>query len=65
MPTELTAVYTPGSMARTEAPMLMTVEEEWFRVPANIDGTNSIRSAAQAMPTKRPVNLALSLTRSL
>jgi len=48
-----------------EAPMLMIVEDAWFKTPLNIEVMNMIRKTANVIPRSNAVNLDLSLTKSL
>jgi len=55
---------TAGSITHTLAPMFMTVEDDLFRMPANIEVIIVIRKTANVMPTSKAANFPLSFTRS-
>ena len=55
----------PGSITQIEAPILMTVAEARFSMPANSEVISIIRKTANVMPTSSAANLARSLTSSL
>jgi hypothetical protein len=48
-----------------DAPMLIIVEDAWFKTPLNIEVINMIRKTANVIPSSNAVNLDLSLTSSL
>ncbi|GJJ04271.1 hypothetical protein RugamoR64_48090 [Duganella rhizosphaerae] len=47
----LTTVFTAGSITHTLAPMLLTVAEEWLRIPENIDVICTITMVRSAWAT--------------
>jgi hypothetical protein len=52
-------------MTHRDAPMLIIVEEAWFKTPLNIEVTNMIRKTANVIPRSNAVNLDLSFTSNL
>ena len=54
----LATVFTAGSMTHMLAPMLITVAEERYNTPANIDVIWTMRNTAKEMPMRSAVNLA-------
>ncbi len=61
----LATLVTAGSMTQTLAPVLMTVAEAFFIIPANIEVIWIIRKTEKVIPISSAANLPLSLTRSL
>ena len=45
--------------------MFITVEDDLFRIPANIDVIMTIKKTAKVIPTSSAANLPLSFTNSL
>ncbi len=56
---------TAGSITHTLAPVLVTVAEAFFIIPANIDVIWIMRNTENVIPMRSAMNLPLSLTRSL
>jgi len=64
MPMLFATVLTAGSMIHTFAPTLVTVDEERFRTPENMEVICTIRNTANVIPSSRAANLPLSFTSS-